>query len=163
MSSTTPHNSSTVAAAQPRASELVRDSGFSDEEDDNDGDEDGQEDEDGDEDWDDWVDDDEAAQAQATKSLFGDTVLSSPEKALIFDQEQFGIDIIDLVSTLGENLRTANAIACVFMIEKTGLDFHQIIRLINYIRTVVRLPLPLHLLNRFPDTSYPLACSEAHA
>merc|ERR1711939_1298806 len=50
-----------------------------------------------------------------TKSLFGQEYLESPEAALEHDSQKHGVDLVGLVAA-------------------QGLDFHQIIRLINYIR-----------------------------
>ena len=73
----------------------------SDNNDDFDDEDDANEDED-DQGWEDWIDEDAASQSQATKSLFSEEVLPTPEKALQFDKEKFKVDIIDLVTKLGE-------------------------------------------------------------
>jgi len=44
-------------------------------------------------DWDDWHDDDDAE--DATRSLFSDTVLPSPEACFAHDAEKHGFDIRD--------------------------------------------------------------------
>ena len=140
------------------------------EQDDDSDEEDDEDDNQGDEAWEDWVEDGEDGDAQggsavgeATRSLFDEEkVLPTPEQALEYDRDVKGCDIVGIVAHLC-TLRPLNAypssrLTAIFRLP--ALDFHQIIRLINYIRANVRSMLSASYLIVRPLTDIPPALSQ---
>jgi protein arginine N-methyltransferase 3 len=94
--------------------------------------------EDDDQNWDDWVSDSFAK--QSCKSLFDEKTFLSVEDVLRYDQSNYAFDLRDTCSSLCSHLFSIMADHLTDMVSllNSALDFHGRVRLINYIRRVVK-------------------------